>query len=102
MSSPNHADSNNLPISDAAAPVPVFDCHVLLRSTGSGTFEARAANLDGVTGSGPTERDALLAIVREFKSTVEQLVRDGKTVPFRDPPAQPQPDEVERWIPVHL
>ena len=80
----------------------MFDCHVLLRRTDSGSYAARTANLDGVVAAGPTEREALMAIVGEFKRTVESLVRAGQPIPFRDPPEPPAGDEVERWIPVHL
>ena len=95
-------DESQLPITDAESSVPVFDCHVLLRRTDAGGYEARAANLDGVRGTGPTERDALLATVKTFKQQVESHFRAGRPIPFRDPPQAPQPDEVERWIPVHL
>ena len=88
-----------LPITDG--PVPVFDCHVLLKPTDSGV-EARSANLDGVTASGPTERDALLAIVKIFKRTVADYHGRNEPIPFRSEPEKPQDGEVERWVPVHL
>lgn len=93
---------HDLPISNDSVPaVPVFDCHVLLRETENG-FEARTANLDGISTRGPTEREALLQIVKLFKSTVEKYVRAGQAIPFRAEPHAPEPTEVERWIPVHL
>lgn len=88
-----------LPISGDS--VPVFDCHVLLRTTDNG-MAGRTANIDGIEATGPTERDVLMAIVKTFKKTVQQLSTDGKPIPFRDQPLQPEQDEVERWVPVHL
>ena len=88
-----------LPITDG--PVPVFDCHVLLTHTDSGVT-ARTANMDGVTAAGPTERDALLAIVKTFKKTVEQHHQNKQPIPFLAEPHKPEPGEVERWVPVHL
>lgn len=81
--------------------VPVFDCHVLLRTTNEGVT-GRAANLDGIEAAGPTERDVLLAIVKKFKQIVKGLTDEGKPIPFREPPRTPESDEVERWVPVHL
>ena len=95
----NNPDSQPLPITDS--PVPVFDCHVLLRPTATG-YSARAANIDEVTSTGPTERDALRAIAKAFKERVEKHVAAGESIPFLTEPKTPSDDEVERWIPVHL
>lgn len=92
-------DKSALPIADTS--VPVFDCHVLLRTTDKGV-EARTANLDGVTAFGPTERDALLAIVKVFKKTVADHHQRNEPIPFRPESEKPQDGEVERWVPVHL
>lgn len=92
-------EPHGLPVTDG--PVPVFDCHVLLAQTDNG-YVARTANMDGITATGPTERDALRAIVKSFKQAVEKCVNEGVAIPFRDQPHAPEPGEVERWIPVHL
>lgn len=89
----------SLPITDG--PVPVFDCHVLLKQTDSGVV-ARTANIDGISVTGPTERDALLAIVKVFKKTVAELHSNNQPIPFRSEPLSPEDGEVERWVPVHL
>jgi predicted RNase H-like HicB family nuclease len=90
------------PISDQPA-VPVFDCHVLLSAPdATGRFQARAANLDGVTGGGSSERQALLSVVTAFKAVVGDLHRNGEPIPWKEPPEAPAAGEVERWIPVHL
>lgn len=92
----------DLPISDTP-PVPVFDCHVLLAGPDeTGRYRARAANLDGVTGGGGSERQALLSIVTAFKAVVGELHRNGEPIPWKVPPDLPAAGEVERWIPVHL
>ncbi|MFK7818170.1 MAG: hypothetical protein AB8G99_05610 [Planctomycetaceae bacterium] len=95
----NDPKSQPLPITNE--PVPVFDCHVLLSQTDKG-YAARAANLDGVTATGPTERDALRAISKAFKTRVEAHVAAGESIPFLTESMTPNDDEVERWIPVHL
>ncbi len=89
----------DLPIAGEA--VPVFDCHVLLRQTEKGVT-ARTANVDGITSSGPTERDALLAMVKKFKAFAQACTDEGKPIPFLAEPIKPESDEVERWVPVHL
>jgi len=92
----------NLPISDQPA-VPVFDCHVLLSGPDdAGRYRARAANLDGVTGGGTSERQTLLSVVTAFKAVVGDFHRNGEPIPWKEPPETPVPGEVERWIPVHL
>ena len=101
--SPEH--SHGLPLTDPSAndAVPVFDCHVLVRGPdGEGRFTARAAALPGITGEGPTERDALRNVVAEFKAAVARYLEAGETIPWSSAPEQAGADEVERWIPVHL
>jgi predicted RNase H-like HicB family nuclease len=83
--------------------VPVFDCHVLLSGPDeTGRYTARAANLDGVTGAGGSQRQALLSVVTAFKAVVGDLYRNGEPIPWKEPPDTPAAGEVERWIPVHL
>ena len=65
-------------------------------------MKARAANLDGVTGGGTSERQALLSIITVFKAIVSDYHRNGEPIPWKTPPVKPADSEVERWIPIHL
>lgn len=84
--------------------VPVYDCHVLLRrpTEPGGRFSGRCARAPSVTAEGSTERETLQAIVIRFKYFLQEHESQGRAVPWTEPPAQPEPGEVERWIPVHL
>jgi len=85
------------------AEVPVFNCHVILSGPDeNGTYTARAANLQGVTGGGNTERQALLSVTTAFKAIVADHHRNGEAIPWQDPPESPRSGETERWVPVHL
>jgi len=95
-----HSD-NILPVT--GTPVPVFDCHVIVTpDDGSGVVKVRSTTLPDVTASGPTERDALLAIVKTFKEFVRPFSERGEPIPFAEQPEVSGPGESERWIPVHL
>jgi len=95
-------DEMELPVTDDVG-VPVFDCHVILSGPDeAGHYQARAANLEGVVGGGPSERQALLSIVTAFKAVVADYHRNNEPIPWKQPPDSPAPDESERWIPVHL
>jgi predicted RNase H-like HicB family nuclease len=106
MSDQHHpADSNGLPIADdtSRAPVPVFDCRVILSPPDErGTIAARCTTLPSVTATGPDERQALRAIVEAFKAQVQTHLEAGEPIPWADPPETPQDGEAQRWIPVHL
>jgi len=83
--------------------VPVFNCVVLLRTEEeTSRVRARAANLDGVVATGATERDALMAVSKEFKTVVQGFLNNGEVIPFLDPPRKPESDEQERFLPIHL
>ncbi|MEZ6125546.1 MAG: hypothetical protein R3C49_20555 [Planctomycetaceae bacterium] len=98
------SESQPLPLISQAdcQPVPVFNCHVLLRKDAAGRLTGRVSNLPSITAEGISERDVLKAITRQFKAVVQQSVNDGQPVPFQSPADVPQADEVERFIPVHL
>ncbi len=92
-------DSSKPPASD----VPVFDCHALLAGPdANGRYQARAANLPGVVGSGQTERQAMLSLVTAFKAIVADHRRNAEPIPWKQPSETPKDGEVERWISVHL
>lgn len=93
---------SDLPITDGGC-VPVFDCRVLVRRPDErGMVRARCANLADLTVEGRTERDALMAITRAFKTEIARHHSAGEPIPFLDPPLSPEADESERWLPVHL
>lgn len=83
--------------------VPVYDCHILLRKPrGPGErFQARCARAPEVIAEGATERETLQSLVIRFKYFLEEHRKTG-TIPWREPALSPEPDEVERFIPVHL
>jgi hypothetical protein len=94
-----------LPLTGPSGPaVPVFDCHVLLRkpSQPGERFAARCARAPHVQATGTTERETLQQIYIRFKYFLTEHQSQGQAVPWHDPPCQPEPGEVERWIPIHL
>lgn len=98
-------DENPLPLLSAAdcSPVPVFHCHVILsRPDENGMIHGRAANLAKIEASGSSERDVLKVITGRFKAAVQAFADKSEAVPFIDPPEQPKPGELERFIPMHL
>lgn len=99
------SENDPLPlISDSdCSPVPVFNCQIILRHNGAGQqITGRVANLGGITAKGSTERDVLMQITRIFRIQVQALTQEKVPIPWIDPPEQPGPDEVERFVPIHL
>lgn len=99
------SDSNPLPqISEAESnPVPVFNCIVILtKPSDDGRQTGRVANLDGVTATGFSERDILTAIVKKFKTAVQEYTAKDQPIPWIESPEKPATGEVQRYIPVHL
>jgi hypothetical protein len=83
--------------------VPVFNCHVYVSPPdASGQVTARLANLPDIVGSGPRERDALRALVQNFKQAAAGYLALGQQVPWRSEPLPLGPGDVQRWVPVHL
>ena len=97
------SDSDSLPLVSESdcAPVPVFNCIIILDKSG-GRVAGRVANLSGISIDGNNERDVLTALTKKFKQTVMALSAEQNTIPWIDPPEKPQAHEVERFIPVHL
>ena len=84
-------------------PVPVFNCHVLLKKNeATGRLHARLANLDGITAEGTSERDVLTAISRKFKAAMQEYHQAKKEIPWVEPARTPESGEFERFLPVHL
>jgi hypothetical protein len=63
---------------------------------------ATVANLAGLAGQGKSEREALAAVVSQFKSTVTSYYAAGTPIPWIDPPVKPAAGETQRLIAVHL
>jgi hypothetical protein len=92
-----------LPFSDADS-VPVYDCHILLSPPGPGedSYRGVVSNLPDVAAHGPSERECLRQIVLEFKKLLQYHQAEGTPVPWLENRLEPQPGQLERWIPVHL
>ena len=85
------------------ASVPVFSCIVILhRDTTTNRITARVANLTGITAEGNAERELLMLLTKQFKSFVQGCLQSNRPIPWIEPPESPQPDEQQRFIPVHL
>ena len=98
------SDSSDLPLISESdcSPVPVFNCQIILRHEDSGQVSGRAANLKGISATGSSERDVLIQITKVFKAQVQALSEEKMPIPWIEPAEQPEPDEVLRFVPVHL
>lgn len=98
--------AQGLPLSggDGRPSVPVFDCHVILTppTVAKSRYLARASKLANIEAEGTTEREALLKVVAAFKAKLLKHHQQKTEIPWLDPPLEPQPGDLERWIPVHL
>ena len=83
--------------------VPVFNCVVnVAPPDADGIVVATVANLAGLSGRGKSEREALAAVVSQFKSTMARYYAEGCVIPWIDPPTRPAAGETQRLIAVHL
>ena len=82
--------------------VPVFGCTVYISTGASGGVRARVANLAGIECTAASEREALGAIVAAFKKRISELMQGDAPIPWIEPPVAAEPDEQQRFIPVHL
>jgi len=99
------SEDDSLPLISGSdcSPVPVFNCQIILRHNEPGQqIVGRVANLPGITAKGFTERDVLMQITKIFKLQVQTLTQEKTPIPWIDPPEKPGPDEVERFVPIHL
>ena len=86
-----------------AGSVPVFNCLACLSPPDAeGWITARCSNLSGIVVRGKTQREALAALVAEFKAAVSRYHAAGQPIPWSEPPSAPEPGEQQRWIAVHL
>ena len=88
--------------------VPAFPCVVYLGREG-GSVIGRVVNLDtgdesadALKVSAASERDVLSKLVPRFKQHVAKLHASGETIPWLDSLPELAPDEVKRFIPIHL
>jgi hypothetical protein len=82
--------------------VPVFNCVVNVGPTGEGVVVATVANLAGMSGQGKSEREALAAVVTQFKAAMNQYHSAAQPIPWIDPPTAPAAGQTQRLIAVHL
>jgi hypothetical protein len=98
--SPVHGVSQG---SSAGGSVPVYNCHARLSTPDvEGWITAHCCNLPQIVVRGKTQREALAALVAEFKAAISRYGAAGQAIPWAEAPAEPQPGEQERWIAVHL
>ena len=84
------------------ADVPVFDCIAYVSPDADGGVRARVANLPGLECTAASEREALGKLVAAFKQRVSELTQSETPIPWIDPPAPAESEEMQRFIPVHL
>ena len=84
------------------AEVPVFNCIVYVSNQATGAVRARVANLPALEFTAGSQREALSKAVTTFKQQIGELVKEGETIPWIDPPFAPEPGEQTRLIAVHL
>lgn len=95
-------EQSGLPVSESAAPTPVFNCIVLVSRQSDGRVRARVANLADLELIASSEREALSRIIPEFKQRLAGWVQAGAAIPWIDPPLEPTETEQQRLIAVHL
>lgn len=84
------------------SPVPVFNCHIALRKDATtGKISARVANFEGIRAEGTSERDILRSLAKQFKDAVQKHHEADEKIPLLENP-KIQPDESERFLPIHL
>ena len=84
------------------AEIPVFDCIVYVSPDTDVGVRARVANLPGLECAAANEREALRKLVAAFKQRVSELTESETPIPWIEPPAPAEPEEMQRLIPVHL
>ena len=82
--------------------VPVFSCLIYVSHGDNGQVRARVANLPGLQCAAASERQALAILVPSFKKRLVELMQTDTPIPWTDPPVPPEPQEQQRFVPVHL
>ena len=96
---PQNSSENN---ADSRENVPVFSCIVYLSSDDCGQVRARVANLPGLQCVAASEHQALATLVPAFKKRLVELMQTDTPIPWIDPPVASEPEEQQRYVPVHL
>ena len=83
--------------------VPVFNCVVNVAPPGAdGTVVATVANVAGLSRQGKSEREALAAVVAQFKAAMTRYHAEKTPIPWIEPPTPPAAGQTQRLIAVHL
>ena len=86
-----------------AESVPVFNCRVIVSPRdAAGQVTAQAAELEGLSAEGASEREALQKLVSLFKARLAELVAAQKEIPWIRPGLSAAPGQRELFIAVHL
>lgn len=86
-----------------AESVPVFNCRVIVSpSDAAGQVTACAAELEGLSAQGASEREALQKLVAVFKSRLTELVATKQEIPWVRPGMSAAAGQRELFIAVHL
>jgi hypothetical protein len=86
-----------------AQAVPVFNCRVIVAPPNdAGLVVARAAELEGLSVSAQSQREALQKLVAAFKARMAEHVAKQEEIPWIRPGDKAQPGEQELFIAVHL
>ena len=99
---PLHQQDNSENNTDPPEPIPVFSCIVYVSSGDGGQVRARVANLPDLQCVAASEHQALATLVPAFKKRLIELMQKGVPIPWIDPPVDPEAQEQQRYIPVHL
>ena len=99
---PLHQQNSSEINADSRKNVPLFSCVVYVSSTDGGQVRARVANFPGLQCVAANERQALATLIPAFKKQLVESMQDNTPIPWIDPPVDAEPQEQQRYIPVHL
>ncbi len=99
---PLHQENSSENNADSRENVPVFSCIVYVSSDDDGQVRARVANFPGLQCVAASERQALATLIPAFKKRLIESMQDDAPIPWIDPPVDAEPQEQQRYIPVHL
>ena len=83
--------------------VPVFNCRVIVSPPdAAGLVMARSAELEGLSVTAASQREALQKLVAAFKTRIAEYVARQEEIPWIRPGEKAQAGEQELFIAVHL